>query len=104
MPSKARIPSGLTTVAKDASSAASRHRSLRTARKDEKSSATNKGSDPPRNERSIQSKLRIAKKPATQPPQRRYAITTAASDDVKQTTMSAVRSLAPVRREMVAIT
>src|SRR5438128_7586585 len=103
IPTKAKTPSGRTTVLKDASTAASVQRSRLTARKVPNRKATNSGSDPPRNERCIQSKFRTAKKLATHPPQSRYASITAARDEAKETSNKAVRSEMRVRIEIAAI-
>src|SRR5450432_2836037 len=80
IPARAKIPIGRTIVLRDASTAASSQRCFRAARNDPNTRARNKGSAPPRRDRSIHSRLAIAKKPATHPPHKRYAIATAAND------------------------
>ena len=97
------MPKGRTTVARDASSAAINQRSFLTARNEPNSNATNNGSEPPRYERCSQSKFRMAKKPAIQPPQSRHARISAAKDAITLIASRDVRSEIRVTVERAAI-
>src|SRR6266496_2203536 len=83
-PTRQNTPSGRTTAVDDANRLASTERSFLTARNAPKMRAVASGSDPPRNERCIQSKLSRAKSPAIHPPQSRYANTTLSNEDTEE--------------------
>jgi hypothetical protein len=79
-------------VLNEARRAARIQRSRLTARKLANKRTTNSGSDPPKHERCIHSKLSTAKKPAIQPPHNRNARTVPTTDESKQTKSNDARS------------
>src|SRR2546423_12061855 len=85
-------PRGGTIFLNKPTPAATMNRSLRTARNAPSINATARGSDPPRNERCIQSKFKVANSAATHPPQSRCTNAMLSKHEKNDTRRRLVRS------------